>query len=63
MMGMKDVIVAVHEACGASSPKVIVGGAPVTPEYAHAIGADGYAGDAVSAVDLARRLVATRTDA
>ena len=38
--------------------KVMVGGAPVTQEYADAIGADGYAPDASAAVRLARRLMA-----
>jgi len=38
--------------------KVMVGGAPVTQEYADAIGADGYAPDASAAVRLARRLLA-----
>ncbi len=37
--------------------KVIIGGAPVTQEYADKIGADGYAADAASAVDLARDLI------
>ena len=37
--------------------KVMVGGAPVTGRYATDIGADGYAPDAASAVDLAKRLV------
>ena len=36
--------------------KVMVGGAPVTETYAKKIGADGYAEDAISAVDLAFRL-------
>lgn len=36
---------------------VMVGGAPVTERYAKQIGADGYAEDAISAVDLAFRLV------
>jgi 5-methyltetrahydrofolate--homocysteine methyltransferase len=34
--------------------RIMVGGAPVTQEYADEIGADGYAPDAVSAVDLAK---------
>lgn len=38
--------------------KVIIGGAPVTEEYARKIGADGYARDAGSAVELAKKLVA-----
>ncbi|AWW26139.1 corrinoid protein [Acetobacterium sp. KB-1] len=37
--------------------KVIVGGAPVTPEYAAEIGADGYAPDAGSAAVKAKELV------
>jgi len=36
--------------------KVMVGGAPVSRNWAAAIGADGYAEDAVGAIDLARRL-------
>jgi corrinoid protein of di/trimethylamine methyltransferase len=37
--------------------KVLVGGAPVTDTYAKEIGADGYSGDASSAVDVAKRIV------
>lgn len=37
--------------------KVMVGGAPVTHSFASEIGADGYAEDAISAVDLAFRLI------
>jgi len=37
--------------------KVMVGGAPVTESHARAIGADGYADNAASAVELARRLI------
>ena len=37
--------------------KVMVGGAPVTDSYAREIGADGYAEDAISAVDMAFRLM------
>lgn len=40
------------------SVKVIIGGAPVTQGYADKIGADGYAADAASAVDVAKSLVA-----
>ena len=38
--------------------KVIVGGAPVTPDFASEIGADGYAPDAGSAVTEAKELTA-----
>ncbi len=37
--------------------KVMVGGAPVTPEWAEKIGADGYANNAPEAVEVARKLV------
>jgi len=38
--------------------KIMVGGAPVTPEYAQEIGADGYARNAALAVDKAKELLA-----
>ena len=38
--------------------KIMIGGAPVTQGYADKIGADGYAADAASAVDVAKALVA-----
>jgi 5-methyltetrahydrofolate--homocysteine methyltransferase len=37
--------------------KILVGGAPVTQEYADAVGADGYAPDASSTVRLTKRLL------
>jgi 5-methyltetrahydrofolate--homocysteine methyltransferase len=37
--------------------KVMIGGAPVTQAYSDEIGADGYADDAASAVDLAKALI------
>ena len=40
------------------SASIMVGGAPVTQAYADRIGADGYADDAASAVDVAKGLVA-----
>jgi len=39
------------------SVKIVIGGAPVTQDYADKIGADGYAADAASAVDLAKSLL------
>jgi 5-methyltetrahydrofolate--homocysteine methyltransferase len=53
---MRGVVEAVRAA--GLSTKVVVGGAPVTPEFAAQIGADGYAPDAGAAVDLARSLLA-----
>jgi methanogenic corrinoid protein MtbC1 len=37
--------------------KIMVGGAPVTDSFAKEIGADGYAEDAISAIDIAFRLM------
>ncbi len=53
MVGMKDVVAAVR-AADLGGVKVIVGGAPVTQDFADQIGADGYAPDAASAVEAAR---------
>jgi 5-methyltetrahydrofolate--homocysteine methyltransferase len=53
---MKDVVAAVR-AADLPGVKVIVGGAPVTAEYAASIGADGYAPDAASAVEVAKTAV------
>ena len=53
MVGMKDVVAAVR-AADLRGVKVIVGGAPVTQDFADMIGADGYAPDAASAVEAAR---------
>ena len=55
MVGMKAVVQAVHES--GLSTRVMVGGAPLTSEFAASIGADGYAPDAASAVDLAKSLL------
>ena len=57
MQSMKRTIVALEEAGLRENLKVIVGGAPVTQEFANEIGADGYAPDAGSAVELARSII------
>ncbi len=57
MVSMKDVIKALKEANLDGKVKVMIGGAPVTGEYADEIGADGYAPDAASAVDEAKKLL------
>jgi 5-methyltetrahydrofolate--homocysteine methyltransferase len=54
---MGKVIEALKEAGLRSQVKVIVGGAPVTQEYANYIGADGYAHDGGKAVPVCRELV------
>ncbi len=56
MPNMRAVVDAVHDAY--LSTKVVIGGAPVTTEFARQIGADGYAPDAAAAVYLARGLLA-----
>jgi len=56
MPQMKNVVEALKEA--GTSAKVIIGGAPVTQNYADEIGADGYAPDAASAVDKVREMLA-----
>jgi 5-methyltetrahydrofolate--homocysteine methyltransferase len=55
MPAMSDTVARFREK--GSRVKVMVGGAPVTEEFALKIGADGYAGDASQAVSLARRLM------
>jgi len=57
MPGMKNIIDALKNNPETSDTKVMVGGAPLTQEYADSIGADGYAPDAASAVDLADNLI------
>ena len=56
MPGMEKTIKALKDA--GIPVKIMIGGAPVTQDYADRIGADGYAPDAASAVDLAKNLVA-----
>ena len=57
MPSMKDTIEALKEAGIRGQVKVMIGGAPVTQNYADEIGADGYAPDAASAVDKANELI------
>lgn len=57
MPGMKTTIQALDESGVRDKVKVMVGGAPVTQEYADEIGADGYAPDAASAVDKLKELL------
>ncbi len=59
MGSMKATLDALDAAGKRSKVKVIVGGAPVTEDYAHQIGADGYAADASKAVALTKSLIST----
>lgn len=54
---MKEVVDLLETEGLAGQVKTVVGGAPVTEQYAREIGADAYAFDGVSAVDRVRRLV------
>jgi corrinoid protein of di/trimethylamine methyltransferase len=63
MRNQKSVIEAMELAGLRPQVKIMVGGAPVTRRWADEIGADGYAKDAMSAVDLARQLMAQKTNA
>ncbi|MGD2093576.1 MAG: corrinoid protein [Phycisphaerales bacterium] len=56
MPGIEKTIKALKDA--GVSARIMIGGAPVTQGYADKIGADGYAPDAASAVDMAKSLVA-----
>jgi corrinoid protein of di/trimethylamine methyltransferase len=57
MTMMKTVIDALEKAGVRQKTKVMIGGAPITQQYAEEIGADGYSDNASSAVALARKLV------
>jgi len=56
MVQMKATVEPLVEAGLRESVKIMIGGAPVTHAYAKQIGADAYAPDAASAVDVARGL-------
>ena len=58
MPNMSKVIDALKAAGVRDSVKVMVGGAPVTPEFAESIGADAYTPDAASAANKAVELLA-----
>ena len=58
MPTMRDTVEALKKAGIRSKVKVIIGGAPVTPEYAASIGADLYAPDAASAARVAVKAMA-----
>jgi 5-methyltetrahydrofolate--homocysteine methyltransferase len=58
MLRMKDILLCLNEAGLRGQVKVMVGGAPITQDYATDLGADLYAPDAASAAARARELVA-----
>ena len=57
MTAMKNIVEAI-KAADLAGVKIMVGGAPITQEFADRVGADGYAADAASAVEIARQLLA-----
>ena len=54
---MEEIVKAVETAGLKGKVKVMVGGAPITQEFADQIGADGYSANANAAVALAKRLM------
>ncbi|MBE6014587.1 MAG: corrinoid protein [Lachnospiraceae bacterium] len=57
MPAMKDTVKAIIDAGLQSQVKIMVGGAPITQEFADEIGADAYTQDAASAAQVAKTLV------
>ena len=58
MPSMVNTVKAIEAAGLRDKVKILIGGAPVTTEYANQIGADGYAPDASQAANLAKQFVA-----
>ncbi len=56
MTMMKNVIEALEKAGVRKNTRVMIGGAPITQQYADEIGADGYSDNASAAVAMARKL-------
>jgi 5-methyltetrahydrofolate--homocysteine methyltransferase len=57
MRSMENTVHALQEAGVRDTVKILVGGAPVTQEFADQIGADGYASNAAAASELAKSLI------
>jgi 5-methyltetrahydrofolate--homocysteine methyltransferase len=57
MRTMESTIKAIEEAGLRDKVKVMVGGAPVTDDFAQQIGADAYASNAASAAEIATKFV------
>lgn len=56
MRSMERIIKSLEEAGVRDTVKIIIGGAPVTQDFADKINADGYAANAASATDIAKQL-------
>ena len=61
MPAMKSTIAALESAGVRTKVKVLIGGAPVTRQYAQEIGADGYSENASGAVTMVKNLLALGT--
>jgi 5-methyltetrahydrofolate--homocysteine methyltransferase len=59
MPAMKTTIDAIKSAGLRTQVKILLGGAPVTRQYAESIGADGYSENASGAVSMVKSLLAT----
>ena len=57
MPAMKDTVAALNASKARGNFKILVGGAPITPEFCKEIGADAYAQDAAAAAQTAKSLV------
>ncbi|MFH1228085.1 MAG: corrinoid protein [Planctomycetota bacterium] len=57
MPAIKTTIDALKSAGLKNNVKIMIGGAPITESFSREVGADGYAGDAASAVDKAKELL------
>ena len=57
MMKMEVVIKELEKACLRDKVKVIIGGTPITEDFARRIGADAYGRDVVEAVEICKKLV------
>ena len=60
MPQMQVIVRKIHEALD-PPPLIMIGGAPVTEDYARHIGADGYGSDAAAGADIARRMCFDRS--
>lgn len=57
MLKQRETIEVIKRAGLRDKVKIIVGGAPTSEEWAREIGADGWAPDAISAVELVKKLL------
>ncbi|MDR2947691.1 MAG: corrinoid protein [Prevotella sp.] len=56
---MKEIVIALEKEGLRNNVKIMIGGAPISSEFANEINADGYSDNANSAVNLAKQLIAS----